>query len=234
VIKKITSEELFITQEDWRTSRYHFSFADYNDPTNNRYGVLRALNDELIQPNSGFDPHPHDEMEIVSYCVQGELSHSDSMGNQGIVRRGDVQYMCAGSGVTHAEMNESTNQTLRFVQIWILPNQPGLSPQYGQMDLPKESRQNRLLKIASGSRVDGAFQINQDANIYVSEIQKGKQIQFEQSENRQNYLVCVEGNMEINGIELMQHEAVRISGETRLLFTAMEDAHLLLIEMAQE
>lgn len=232
-IKKIPSNVLYTHYEGWRTSRYHFSFADYNDPKNTRYGVLRALNDELIQPESGFDLHPHDEMEIISYCIQGEMSHSDSMGNQGIIRRGDVQYMCAGSGVTHAEMNDSPNQTLRFMQIWVLPNQAGLAPHYQHTRISKHSRQNKMLQIASGSRKNGVFQINQDANIFVAEMQKGKHIQFEQPEKRQDYLVCIEGNLEINGVELSQYEAAQISCETQLYLTAREDSHLLLVEMAE-
>jgi redox-sensitive bicupin YhaK (pirin superfamily) len=232
-INKIPFHVLYTHHEAWRTSRYHFSFADYIDPKNNRYGVLRALNDELIQPKSGFDLHPHEEMEIISYCVQGEMSHSDSMGNQGIIRRGDVQYMCAGSGVTHAEMNESANQTLRFMQIWILPNQAGLSPQYKHTRFSKQSRHNKLLQIASGSMRNGAFQINQDANVFVAEIQKGKRIQFDQPENRQDYLVCIEGKIEINSVELTQYEAAQISCETQLVFTALEDSHLLLVEMPE-
>jgi redox-sensitive bicupin YhaK (pirin superfamily) len=233
MINLIHSKDLYVVDGGWRTSRYHFSFADYQDPANNRYGVLRAFNDELIQPNSGFECHPHDEMEIISYCVQGELSHSDNMGNQRMIHRGDVQYICAGSGIIHAEMNESLSESLRFIQVWILPNQPGLSPHYSHMRFPEKSRQNRLLRVASGERLNGTFHIKQDANIYISEIQRGNQIPFEQSENRQDYLACIEGTMDVNGTMLSKYEAARISRETKLLFTALEDTHLILVEMAE-
>ncbi|OGO20148.1 MAG: hypothetical protein A2Z14_02860 [Chloroflexi bacterium RBG_16_48_8] len=232
MMHKIPSDVLYVYDEGWRTSLYHFSFADYNDPSNDRYGVLRALNDEIIQPHSGFDCHPHHEMEIISYCVDGELTHSDSMGNQGIIRRGDVQYMCAGSGVTHAEMNDSANQTLRFVQVWILPNQSSLPPQYGHKCFSEQIRQNKFLQIASGEKVEGAFRIHQDANVFVTEITKGEQVRFSQSGKRQSYLVCLEGNVDINGIELSQHEAVRSVGGADLLFRALENVHLLMVEMA--
>jgi redox-sensitive bicupin YhaK (pirin superfamily) len=232
-IKKTTAEELFIVEEDWRTSRYHFSFADYTDPMNNRFGVLRALNDELIQPKSGFTLHPHKEMEIISYCVQGELSHSDSMGNHGILQSGDVQYMCAGAGVEHAEMNNSIEKTLRFMQIWILPDKLHLSPQYGHKHFSEHSRLNKLLLVASSNRENGAIKINQDANIYISKIQKGKSIRFEQPQNRQNYLVCIDGNVSVNRVALSHHDSARIYGETELIFEALEDSHLLLVEMAE-
>jgi redox-sensitive bicupin YhaK (pirin superfamily) len=233
MMEKISSNGLYVVDEGWRTSRYHFSFADYKDPTNNQYGVLRALNDELIQPRNGFDTHPHDEMEIISYCVQGKLSHSDSMGNQETIRRGDVQYMCAGSGVTHAEMNDSEDQALRFIQVWILPDQRQLHPHYGCKSYPAQSRHNKFLQIASGTRMDGAFQIHQDANVFVSEITKGHQIQFTQSRKRQSYLVCLEGNMDVNGIELHQHEALRSYGELQLAMSALDDSHLLMVEMPE-
>jgi redox-sensitive bicupin YhaK (pirin superfamily) len=232
-MKKISSKGLYVCDEGWRTSRYHFSFADYHDPMNNRYGVLRALNDEIIQPKNGFDSHPHDEMEIISYCVQGELSHSDSMGNQGMIRRGDVQYMCAGSGVMHAEMNDSANQILRFIQVWILPNQSQLPPKYGHKTHFPQARRNKFLQIASGAKIEGAFQIHQDANVFVSEITKGNQILFTQSAKRQSYLVCLEGNVAINGIELSQHEALRSSGEIDLLIQSLDNSHLLMVEIAE-
>jgi redox-sensitive bicupin YhaK (pirin superfamily) len=233
MMEKVSSDVLYVVDEGWRTSRYHFSFADYKDHTNNQYGVLRALNDELIQPRSGFDMHPHDEMEIISYCVQGELSHSDNMGNQGMIRRGDVQYMCAGSGITHAEMNDSTTQTLRFIQVWILPDQRQLHPHYDCRSYSTQVRRNKFLQIASGTKIDGTFQIHQDANVFVSEITKGFQVLFTQSRKRQSYLVCLEGNMDVNGIELQQHEALRSSGEMELIMSALDDSHLLMVEIPE-
>ena len=232
-INKIPSDSLFVSDLDWRTSRYHFSFADHNDTEKMQFGVLRALNDETIQPNNGFDTHPHDEMEIITYCVRGELSHTDNIGNQVINKRGDVQYICAGSGIMHAEMNATTNQALRFLQIWILPNKAGLPPQYSSKSFPQHSRQNRLLQIASGNGTKDAFQINQDANVFVSELTKGEQIEFVAQKNRQGYLVCIEGLLNINGIELDQHEALQLVGNQSAVFEAVETSHLLLVEMAE-
>jgi redox-sensitive bicupin YhaK (pirin superfamily) len=232
-IKKTAAEELFIVKEDWRTSRYHFSFADYVDPRNDKFGVLRALNEELIQPKSGFSLHPHNEMEIISYCVEGELSHSDSMGNHDILKSGDVQYMCAGAGIEHAEMNDSTEETLRFMQIWILPDKPNLTPRYGHKLFSEDLRLNKWLLVASSHPKNETFKINQDANIYISKIQNGNSIQFELGQHRQNYLVCMDGKLSVNGIVLSDHEAARINDETQLIFKALEDSHVLLVEMAE-
>jgi redox-sensitive bicupin YhaK (pirin superfamily) len=172
-------------------------------------------------------------MEIISYCVQGELTHSDSMGNQEMIRRGDVQYMCAGSGVAHAEMNVSEDQALRFIQVWILPDQRQLRPQYNCKSYSAQVRHNKLLQIASGIKLDGAFQIHQDANIFESEITKGYQVLFTQLRKRQSYLVCIEGNLDVNGIDLFQHEALRSSGEMEFVMTTRDDSHLLMVEMPE-
>lgn len=232
MIKKINANELFVTEENWRVSRYHFSYADYHNASNLQYGVLRALNDETIQPSKGFDSHPHDEMEIISYCVQGELTHRDDMGNDVTIRGGDAQYMCAGSGIMHAEMNASMDQPLRFMQIWILPNEQGLIPHYDHKKFFKGDRINRWLQVASSEGLNGALQINQDASVFVSEITKGEQVEFSLQKNRMSYLTCIEGVLHLNDITLTKHESAEIAGEAQLIFKALEDTHLLMIEMA--
>jgi redox-sensitive bicupin YhaK (pirin superfamily) len=229
---QIPPDRLYRSEVNWRTSRYHFSFADYHDTERIQFGVLRALNDETIQSNNGFDLHPHAEMEILSYCVQGELNHKDNIGNDVTIRRGEVQYMCAGSGMMHAEMNLSTDQLLRFIQIWILPNQDGLTPSYEYKSFQQKDRLNKWLLIASGNGFQNTLQIHQDANVFVTELLKGEQIEFATNVNRQTYLVCLEGKVITHHIELEQHGALRISNEESAMFKAVEDAHLLLVEMA--
>jgi hypothetical protein len=231
MLNKVSIENLFHADHGWREYRLHFSFAEYSNPAREQFGVLNALNDETLQPNQGFDDHPHHEMEIIAYCVHGELTHRDSTGNQNTIKRGDVQYMCAGSGVTHAEMNTSTDESMRFINIWIQPSENGLTPTYRSKSFAEDDRHNKLLQVVSGKDVNGVLRINQDANIFVSEVDKGQQLTVGLQDRRQAYLLCVEGSLNINGIELMTSEAIEVAGETQLTLNALEDSHLLMVEM---
>ncbi|HEY44321.1 MAG TPA: pirin family protein [Anaerolineae bacterium] len=233
MINKVSLENLYKADHGWRDYRLHFSYAEYSNPSRENFGVLNALNDETLQPSMGFDDHPHHEMEIIAYCVHGELSHRDSLGNQQTIRRGDVQYMCAGSGIIHAEMNASTDESTRFINIWIQPSEKGLTPTYGSKSFAEDDRHNRLLQIVSGKEGNGALHINQDANIYVSEVDKGKQLMVALQDKRQAYLLCVEGSLNINGIELKTSEAIEMAGETLLTLDTLEDSHLLMVEMVE-
>jgi hypothetical protein len=231
VLKKISNQNLYCGNYEWHVCRHHFSFADYHNPEKMNFGVLRALNDEIVQPSYGFHPHPHDNMEIISYCVQGQLSHSDDSGNEQTLERGDVQYLCAGSGIVHSEMNGSNLKDLRFIQIWIMPNQNELKPGYSLKRFPKELRQNALLKVVSGNGIDGTICINQDTDILVSEIEEGKSVNHSLPRNRQIYLLCIEGLIKINGVVLEQHEALEISNQADLSINAIESSHILMVEM---
>jgi hypothetical protein len=233
MLKKISNQNLHCGDYEWHVCRHHFSFADYHDPENMNFGLLRALNDEIVQPSYGFHPHPHDNMEIVSYCVQGELSHSDDSGNEQTLERGDVQHLCTGSGIVHSEMNRSNMLDLRFIQIWIFPNQSELTPSYAYRKPPKELRQNSFLRIASGTGSENSIRINQDVDIYVSEINKGKSIRYSLPRNRQSYLLCIEGSIDIDQVRLEQHEAVEIFGEVEFKVSAVENGHLIMVEMPE-
>jgi len=233
MLKHIPLENLPVTDYGWFVRRFHLSFAEYDNPERVQFGILSALNDDLIQPDAGFETHPHQDAELISYCVEGQLTHIDSMGHQQILRRGDVQYLSTGSGITHAEMNHSSDESLRFLQLWIAPDEPGLPPQYRLYSPPEGARHNKLLQIASGERIDGVIQIHQDANVFVSEIEAGKAIPFVVENRRQVYLVCVEGTCAVNGIELKQYESIEIRGEVQLTLHALKDAHLLMVEMAE-
>jgi redox-sensitive bicupin YhaK (pirin superfamily) len=230
---RIRSEDLYVDDVGGHIGRFHFSYGDYVAPTNERFGVLDALNDFVVRPGEGFDTHPHEEVEIISYCVQGELRHSDSMGSAAILRRGDVGYQCAGAGVTHAEMNHSPDEPLRFVQLLITPNAPGLSPGYCSRRYPARARRNKWLRVASGRSANGIIRISQDADILVSEVDEGARLAFAVRDERQVYLVCLEGSLAINDFELKPGGAIKAIGEAELGLEALEEAHLLMVEMAE-
>lgn len=232
-LNKIESKNLFHAKHGWLESRFHFSFSEYYNPKNMQFGVLRVLNDDLVEPQTGFTTHPHQNMEIVSYCIDGELTHADSMGYKETLKRGDIQYMSAGTGITHSEMNDNLDTTLRFLQIWILPNEDGLTPQYGSRRFEKKDRHNKFFHVVSGRTDNAAITIHQDVNIYVSEIDAGKTLEFTNQENRQIYLVCIQGTLSVSDVTLKGRDALEINKSAKLTFKALEDSHLLMIEMAK-
>jgi hypothetical protein len=231
MLAKIPSEHIYLGDYGWHTGRFHFCFGDYDDPKNNRFGDLIAFNDFVVKPGSGFETHPHSEIEIISYCVEGELTHTDSMGNKNTIQRGDMQYTCAGSGITHSESNHSPAKALRFIQIWIQPNAERLAPRYVSKTFTREDRLNKLLQIASGQKRDDVIQVNQDTNIFVSEIEAGRQIQVEQLPTRLFYLACLEGSLKINELSLQAGDAVKIRDESGLNLMAIEDCHSIIVEI---
>ena len=231
MLSKILSDHIYLGDYGWHTGRFHFSFGDYEDPENTHFGDLIAFNDFVVKPASGFETHPHSEIEIISYCVEGELTHADSMGNMSMIKRGGMQYTCAGSGITHSEINNSPAGALRFVQIWIQPNAGRLSPRYGSNHFSREERQNKLLRIASGQELKDVIQVNQDTNIFVSEIEAGRRVQAQLLPTRLFYLACLEGSLKINGLNLEEGDAVKIWDETLLNLMAVEDSHSLIVEM---
>jgi quercetin 2,3-dioxygenase len=232
MLSKILSEQIYLGDFGWHTGRFHFSFGDYDDPENSHFGDLIAFNDFVVKPGSGFETHPHSEIEIISYCVEGVLTHADSKGNTNTIARGDMQYTCAGSGITHSETNNSPARVLRFVQIWIQPNAVRLPPRYVSNHYTREDRLNKLLKIASGQKLDGVIQVNQDTDIFVSEIEAGRQIRVEQLPAHLSYLACLEGSLRINDISLQEGDAVKIWGETALNLMAIEDCHSIIVEIS--
>ncbi|MBN2279293.1 MAG: pirin family protein [Candidatus Marinimicrobia bacterium] len=230
MINLIKNETMGKADDGWLKTHYHFSFANYYNPDNMNFGVLRVLNDDTILPENGFDTHPHKNMEIITYVVEGELTHKDSHGNYGKIGRGGMQYMSAGSGIFHSEHNLG-ERPLRLLQLWILPEVDGLKPNYGELSLPWENRLNRWLKVVASVRDHEApIQIYQDAVIFVAFLEKGKRLHFALSENRQAYLVQIEGNSRVNGKECRQRDALEVIGEN-IDAAANTDSHYLLIEM---
>lgn len=232
MLKKIESRKMGSSDIGWLKSKFHFSFADYFNPDNIHFGVLRVINDDLVEAKKGFGVHPHRDMEIISYVVNGELTHGDSMGNNNTVTRGQVQYMSAGTGVLHSEYNLGED-TLRFLQIWILPVKNGLEPNYGDFRFNWEDRKNNWLHMVSDINGNAPIKINQDANIYSLELEQGKKIEFPIKEGRQAYLVQIEGISIINDFELNDQDGMEIV-EENISIKAVETSHILIIEMEKQ
>ncbi len=229
MIRKIDHTKMGSSNLGWLRSLFHFSFAQYYNPSNMNFGVLRVINDDLIEAHEGFDMHPHRDMEIVSYVLDGELTHGDNMGNENTISRGHVQYMSAGTGVVHSEHNRG-DQLARLLQIWIVPDQRGYKPQYGDHRFEAKDRHNQWLQIVSSTTGSAPIRIHQDANINVLELDAGKTIRFEVNADRQAYLVLIEGRSLVNGVQLTMRDALE-SVEESLLLEAQENSHYLVIEM---
>lgn len=231
MLKKLNKENMGTSNLGWLESRFHFSFAEYRNPQNINFGVLRVLNDDIIHPQGGFGTHPHQNMEIISYIVDGEITHKDSMGNEETLKRGEVQYLSAGDGIYHSEFNMNKTKDLRLLQIWILPPKNGLDRLYGSHKFEVEERKNKLLNIVSSQEGDGKIQIHQDVNLFVSELESGKEIEYSIGKNRQVYFTQIEGSSKINGIELSDGDALEITSESQIQIHANSNSHFLFIEM---
>lgn len=194
------------------------------------YGSLRVMNDDIIQPHTGFDTHPHQDMEIITYIIRGELTHQDSMGNKEHLGRGAVQYLSAGTGITHSEKNEGDVE-VHLIQTWILPKAKGLNSRYGSKVFDPETRHNKWLHLVGSDKTGSTIPIYQDANMYVSELEKNKSLTFLLGEHRQLYVKLMEGEAIINDIVHKEGDASKISGED-LSVSALSYVHLLLVELA--
>lgn len=234
MLRHIDHKKMGRSFHGWLDSHFHFSFADYYNPDNIQFGALRVINDDIVQPGTGFDLHPHRDMEILSYVIDGKLSHADSMGNKQTLSRGQVQYMSAGTGVYHSEHNLGED-ILRFLQIWILPDAQGHKPNYGDYPFALEDRLNKWLPIASSvdnKNSDAPIRAHQDINVYATILEKGNSLDFAVGKGRQAYLVLIEGAAEINGLRLDMRDGMEIV-EENISVTPKDSAHILLIEMAK-
>jgi quercetin 2,3-dioxygenase len=196
----------------WLQTYHSFSFADYYDPQNQHWGALRVFNDDVIAGGKGFGTHPHRDMEILTYVLEGELEHRDSMGNVGVVRPGGVQYVSAGTGIAHSEFNHSSEAPVHLVQMWVLPRARGLQPQYGQVDYTVDDRRNRWLPIATGrAGVEAKIALWQDATAYVARLEVGA-LAHSVEPGRFAFLFLAEGAVAANGVDLGTGDALRIQG----------------------
>ncbi len=239
-IVKINAETLYFSKASNMhpaNTYFHFSFANYHDPRNENFGVLRVLNDDEVKPNSGFTTHPHRNMEIFSYVVSGRLTHRDSTGNHETLNRGHVQYISAGTGVSHSELNEQ-DDWCRFLQIWILPEKINLPVQYVLHKYSFEERENKFLQIICGSRSKNRAPLNlfQDVNAYVAELtSKSEILSFELDIDRQAYIYCFEGSLNLSQYPFLgERDSLKIFGPVKIEFTLNSDkAHFIIIEMQQ-
>ena len=216
----------------WLKARHHFSFASYYDPENMNWGGLRVWNDDEIASRSGFPPHPHADMEIITYVREGAITHQDSLGNQGRTVAGDVQVMSAGTGVRHAEYNLEA-ETTRIFQIWIEPTERGGAPSWGARPFPKGDRAGRFVPLASGLPGDGdALPIRTNARVLGATLKAGDQITYDLDPSRHAYLVPALGSVEVNGVSLATRDGAAITGETAITIRALEDAELVMVDAA--
>jgi hypothetical protein len=214
-------ESLGGANHGWLEARHHFSFAQYYDPQRVRWGRLRVWNDDIIAPKSGFPPHPHSDMEIITYVRTGAITHKDSMGNHGRTAAGDVQVMSAGSGVRHAEYNLEEGPTTLF-QIWIEPDQRGGAPGWGARQFPKADRSGSWSILASGKGDEGALAIRADARVVGVTLKAGEEAVWQSEPNRHIYAVAATGVIEVGGHLARARDGVAATGESQLLFRALE------------
>ena len=216
----------------WLKARHHFSFAGYYDPNNMGWGPIRVWNDDEIAPKSGFPPHPHADMEIVTYVREGAITHQDSIGNRGRTGAGDVQVMSAGTGVRHAEYNLEDETTTLF-QIWIETGKPGAEPGWGAQPFPKGDRAGKFVTLASGRPQDAdALKINADARVLGATLKAGEAADYDLGAANYGYLVPAKGAVEVNGVRLDARDGAAIRGESVLHVKALDDAELVLVDAA--
>lgn len=209
----------------WLDAKHHFSFAEYHDPKRMSWGALRVWNDDKIAPNSGFPPHPHANMEIITYVRTGAITHQDSLGNQGRTEAGDVQVMSAGSGIRHAEYNVENEDTTLF-QIWILPTKAGGEPSWGAKPFPKGDRSGKFVTLASGIDGDeGALPIRADGRVAGATLKAGETTEYQLGEGRYAYLVPATGSIEVNGVKANARDGLAIRDEATIRVTALEDSN---------
>jgi len=215
----------------WLATRHHFSFADYRDPERVHWGRLRVWNDDLIEPGTGFDPHPHQDMEIITYVREGAITHQDSLGNAGRTEAGDVQVMSAGTGIRHAEYNRESVPT-RLFQIWIIPDEKGGAPFWDARPFPKGDRSGRFVILASGIKGDAdALPIRTSARVLGATLKAGQETEYRLA-GRHAYLVPARGKVEVNGVVAATGDGIAIADETVLRIIATEEAELVLVDTA--
>jgi len=216
----------------WLNAKHHFSFASYYDPSNMNWGALRVWNDDEIAPNTGFPPHPHSDMEIITYVRDGAITHQDNLGNKGRTEAGDVQVMSAGTGIRHSEYNLEP-ETTRIFQIWIEPKTFGAAPSWGAKPFPKGDRSGKFVTLASGFADDAdALPIRTDARVLGATLKAGESTTYALGKDRSGYLVPAVGVVEVNGVKLNARDGAGIKDEDVITVTALEDAELVLVDAA--
>lgn len=228
----IESEDRGQADLGWLQSRHTFSFATYNNPERVSYGPLRVINEDWVAAGKGFDTHPHRDMEIITYMLEGELEHKDSMGNGSVIRPGELQRMTAGTGVLHSEFNPSDEQRAHLLQIWIFPEQKDLEPSYEQKTIPEDAKRNRWCLVGSREGREGSLTIHQDVDLFASVLEENQTLEIALRPSRRGFLHVARGKVKIGEEELSAGDALTTQDESPLNATALEQSELLLFDMA--
>jgi hypothetical protein len=213
----------------WLDSRHTFSFGHYYDPDHMGFGPLRVINEDRVRPGAGFDTHGHQDMEIISYVLEGALEHKDSIGTGSVIRPGDVQVMSAGTGIRHSEFNHSKREPVHFLQIWVLPNRKGLPPRYDQKSFPASEKRDRLRLVGSPDGRDGSIVIHQDAEIYDALLSRDHTVSHALKSGRRGWVQVVSGAVEVNGKTAVAGDGVAVEDEAVLSITSRSDASEILM-----
>ncbi|WP_394780234.1 pirin family protein [Undibacterium sp.] len=225
------SQERGHAEHGWLKSYHSFSFADYHDPAHMGFGPLRVINEDWIEPGMGFGTHSHRDMEIITYVLEGEIAHKDSMGNGSVIRPGDVQRMSAGTGVMHSEFNASDKNSAHLMQIWIMPDKAGIPPGYEEKNFSREDKIGRLRLVASPDAEDGAVKIHQDARLYVGLFDGDQQANLTLHKDRLAYVHVARGELTVNGIALQTGDALKLRSEELLSITQGKQAEVLVFDL---
>lgn len=226
------SQDRGVGRHGWLTSQHTFSFANYYDEQHMGFRDLRVINEDRVAPGRGFGAHQHDNMEIISIVLEGALAHRDSTGGEGVLRRGEVQRMSAGSGVVHSEFNGSQTEPVHFFQVWILPAKRGITPGYEQKLIPEDERRNRLRLLVAPGAKDGALDINQDASLYSAILDDAQSVEHSLAEGRGAWLQVARGSVDVNGVTLEEGDGAAIENESSLRITSTgSDSEILLFDL---
>lgn len=227
----IRAKDRFHLESDWLSAYWLFSFDRYYDPGNMMFGPLRVFNHDTVQAGAGFPTHPHREMEIITYVLEGVLQHKDSTGGRGLIQAGEVQRMTAGTGVAHSEHNPSESEELRLLQMWVLPEREGLTPSYEQKQFTTEQRTGVLLPIASGQDAPGTVKVHQDVTFYVSRLRAGDRVAHELRPGRRAFVYLIDGEVTVNGEPLRGGDQARITAGGALEIAGRSESELILIDL---
>ena len=231
MITRRASKDRGHANHGWLDTYYTFSFSSYHDPNHLQFRALRVMNEDWIDPGRGFPTHPHDNMEILTYVLEGELEHKDSMGNGSVIRPGQIQTMTAGTGITHSEFNPSQGNPVHLLQIWMLPDTQGLKPNYGEFTFDTNDRKGQLQLIASKDGRNNSAKINQEVDLYTTVLTENQSIEHTLKPNRHAWVQVARGSIKLNGEVYTQGDGAAISNESNLTITGIEDSETLLFDL---
>lgn len=215
----------------WLDTRHTFSFADYQDPQHMGFRVLRVINEDKVQPGQGFGMHGHRDMEIITYVLEGELEHKDSLGHGAVLRPGELQHMSAGTGIRHSEFNPSKTKPVHLYQIWLFPDRARHQPRYGQKAFPESERTGQLRLVASPDGRDDSLTIHQDAEVYLSSLEGGKEVKHSLRPGRHAWVQALRGAVQLNGMDLVAGDGAAVSDETLLKVKSIQAAEIMVFDL---